>query len=336
MRYPKPFYRTGRDAWVVQLGRRQLTLARGRENEPEAWKAYHRLMAAEGQAAPSEDMTVALACDLFLDRAEQETSAGNYQQYRIKLQDFCDHHGHRRVTDLRIKHLDAWIKAHSWSASTVRGGITAVKACLNWCVRMGHVGSNPLKDAPRPKMGRRTRTVAPQEREIVRGRFDEAFRDFLDALTWTGARPGEVMHLEASHIDWVARHASLPGKTTDRTGLPVGFPLVPPMLELCRRLAEVNPTGPLFRNRDGNPWTPNAVRCRMRRMRSRLGIAGITAYTYRHSYVTDALQRGIPLADVAALVNHRDIRTTMNYNHIDERMDHLRSQAERAIKPDES
>jgi integrase len=298
MKYPKPFYRSGRDAWVVQVGGRQLTLAKGRANEAAAWERYHAIMAEQGRE-PAPTPLAALP-----------------------------------VADLKPYHLEAWLEAHRWSDSTRRGAITMVKAALNWCARQGHIPANPLRDVSRPRMARRTRTVAPAERVAIREQFDPAFADFLDAMSWTGARPGEIMRLEAAHIDWEAAYAELHGKTTGKTGEKIGLSLIPSMVALCRRLADRNPTGPLFRNSRGQPWKPNAVRCRMMRMRKKAGISGVNAYTYRHSYVTDALQNGVPIADVAALVNHRDIRTTMGYNHLTDRREHLRRQAAKAAGDD--
>src|SRR6185437_13753244 len=139
----------------------------------------------------------------------------------------------------------------------------------NWCVEHGHIDANPIRTMKRPKMGRRTRTVSADERALIRGEFADGFGDFLDALTWTGARPGEIMRLEAGHLDLAEGFARLPGKTTGATGELIELPLIPPMLALCQRLAGKYPSGPIFRNRRGKPWTSNAVRCRMRRLRGR-------------------------------------------------------------------
>lgn len=332
MRYPKPYYRTSRQTWCVQIGRDQYTLVKGpkEETKEEGYRRYHALMASRGRAAPVGNLTVAGACELFLDHAERSVKANTYQQYRIKLQQLVDTLGSVKLDELTAEQIADWAASRGWSDSTRRGAITAVKVCLAWCVRTGHATANPARDVKRPRMRRRERTVTAAERAAIRAEFADGFGDFLDALGWTGARPGEVMRLEAAHVDWDAAYAALPGKTTGATGELVEFPLIPPMFELCRRLAEAHPTGPLFRNAKGGPWTENAVRCRMRRLRRRLGIAGVTAYTYRHSFATDALERGVPLADVAALMNHKDVRTTMGYNHLGKRRDHLRRQAERA------
>ena len=50
---PEPFFRNHDGWWYVQLGKEQIKLARGQDNEDAAWRAYYRVMAQRGPAAPS-------------------------------------------------------------------------------------------------------------------------------------------------------------------------------------------------------------------------------------------------------------------------------------------
>ena len=341
--YPKPYWRSQRGTWCVQIAGKQITLAKGQESRAEAYREYHRLMATEGEGESTEPALVMESVLAFLDHAKATIKKASYDQYRIKLADFVKTHGTIRLDKITTKHVAEWVASHKWSQSTRRSAITAVKTWLGWCVRKGMIGVDPVKHMKRPRQTRRERTLSPAERTLARGEFTDGFGDFLDAMGWTGCRPGEIMRLEAAHIDWDRGYAALPGKTTEATALLIEFPLVPPMLALCHHLAAVHPIGPLFRNRDGNPWTISSVRCRMRRLRTRVkrlypdaDLSGVTAYTYRHSFATDALERGVPITDVAALMNHRDIRTTMNYNHLSSRYEHLKRQAEKASGTGES
>jgi len=346
MHQPKPFFRAQRNQWEVEYERgKRRRLCSGPKNsqtEAEAWREYHRLMASLGlETEIKPHLTVELACDLFLTHAEKSVSHGAYEQYRIKLQDFADHYGSLKLDRIRPRHVNEWVAKHEWSQSTVRGAITSLKTCFAWLVREGHLPTDPLKHVKRPKMGRRTRTVTRDERHVIGKAVSPEFRDYLNALAWSGARPGEITRLEAGHVDFETGIARLPGKTTRKTGEMITLVMVPQFADLCRALAEKNPSGPIFRNTKGKPWTTNAVKCAMRRLRDEMkeqgvNLDGVTAYAFRHSFATDALEKGVPLADVAALMNHRDIRTTMNYNHIEERTDHLRRQAGRAISDDAS
>ena len=276
------------------------------------------------------------AVDRFLVDVAAKLKPGTYEQYRIKLVDLANARAKLPLASLTEKHLVDWLNDHRWSNSTRRGAVASLKVWLNWCVKEGMIEKSPAEGVRRPKMGRRERILSGEERASIRGHCNDSFGDMLDALAWTGARPGDVWQLEAAHVDWNEGIARLPGKTTDATGSLLTIHLVPKMLDLCRRLAERYPKGPLFRNSDGEPWNRNSVRCRFRRLRERLKAEGVDlskvgAYTFRHSFATDALERGLGLADVAALMNHADIRTTSHYAHLQQRRSHLKRQAAKAV-----
>ena len=85
------------------------------------------------------------------------------------------------------------------------------------------------------------------------------------------------------------------------------------------------------------PCHRNAVRCRFRRLRQKLGLdAGVVAYAFRHSWTTDALEKGVPIATVAELLGHSDTKmVSAHYSHLHEKREHLRTAA-RSIRPDGS
>src|SRR5207253_2570501 len=95
------------------------------------------------------------------------------------------------------------------------------------------------------------------------------------------------------------------GKTSRRTGRKRVIHLQPEALEICRQLAAEHPDGPIFRNEDGAPWTKDAINCQIRRLRKRAGLGrDVFAYAFRHLFVTDALERSVPVATVAELAGH--------------------------------
>ena len=78
MRTPKPFYRRFNDTWYVQLGKRQVPLAKGEKNEKEAYRRYYEVMAEEPTGRmpnPLPKATVAAVCDLFLEWCQKHKTA---------------------------------------------------------------------------------------------------------------------------------------------------------------------------------------------------------------------------------------------------------------------
>jgi site-specific recombinase XerD len=93
-------------------------------------------------------------------------------------------------------------------------------------------------------------------------------------------------------------------------------------------------SGPLFLNSRGRAWTPNAISCRMKQLRKKLGLPlGTVAYAYRHSHATRALVNGADLATVAELLGHGDLKMlSQHYGHLDKLKDHLKRAAAVAVR----
>jgi hypothetical protein len=47
MHSPKPFYRRFNDSWYVQIGKKQVQLAKGKANEQEAHRRFYQVMDQE-------------------------------------------------------------------------------------------------------------------------------------------------------------------------------------------------------------------------------------------------------------------------------------------------
>jgi integrase len=121
------------------------------------------------------------------------------------------------------------------------------------------------------------------------------------------------------------------GKTSGETGKDRIIYLTERMKELLSKRIAQRGDGILFLNTDGNPWDRNAVRCRFRRLRAKLGLKGVVCYSFRHAFITDGLEAGVGIAQMAELAGHSDTKMINEvYSHLQERREHMREQAERA------
>lgn len=343
MRTPKPFYRRFNDAWYVQIGKKQIRLARGKDNEAEAYRCYFAVMAEEptGEMPPPlSQPIVAVLCDMFLEWSQKNNAPRSYEWYRSFLQDFCQHCGKTPVSDLKPYHVTRWLDRHTKWKSARRCAVIAVKRAFNWAADEGLIVANPIKKVRKQPSASRQRVLAPDERQRILDNYreDDPFRDFLRAMQESGARPGEVATVTAANVDLEQGIWVLPQhKTARKTGKPRVIILTPPLVELSRELIRRYPAGPLFRNLDGKPWTRNAIRCRFRRVRVKLGLGpNLVAYTYRHTFATDALVGGAGIADVCELLGHTNTEMVMrHYQHLREKREHLRQAAGKAARPTE-
>jgi integrase len=379
-KFPKPFFRTARRAWFVQVAGKQVNLGSDRDA---AFRRYHELMGRpKPVAARITADTVLPVLDAFLDWCQKHKAGRTYDWYRGYLESFA-----RAVptglTTVGLKpfHVQQWLDANPGWKTGKRGAVIAVQRAFNWAVRMGLIGVNPVRSVEKPKAGRREHVITAGVFEAILSLVrDTEFRDLLTVCWETGCRPQEALSVEARHVDlaegcWVFPVDESKGKKHQRIVY-----LTDAALAITRRLMAARPSGQLFVNTDRLPWSASALNCRFARLRLTLGrlqakeagqtppklkrlskqqrsdpsirathqeavierrsqiavlakrhVPRYSLYTFRHSWCTHALERGVDAVTVAILMGHRD--TTMIsrvYSHLTQRRDHLRDAVRKA------
>jgi integrase len=152
-------------------------------------------------------------------------------------------------------------------------------------------------------------------------------RDVLEVLWETGTRPVNLARATKEHIasDGYAlvfdEHNTPEGavvhKTFKRTGEAAIVPLTDRAREIVLRLAEENPTGPLFRTPRGLPWTASRLGNTVRNYAKKVGLEGkFIAYSARHTLATVLLQAGRTSSEVASVLGNTPKVVERNYSHI--------------------
>lgn len=281
---PKPFFRTARDAWYVQLGKNQVKLAPGPKNaatEKTAWAAFHRLMTdrADGvpkSANPAAEPTVAEVFEKFLDWCQRHREPRTYEFYRDRIQSFLDASRTAALPadELKPFHVQDWADGKpTWGPMQRRGAIVSVQRPFAWAEKMGHILKSPVRHVEKPPPKRRDQVLTRAEFDAMLAAVpSRPFRDVLEFCWETGARVQEVRLIEARHLTKGGGRVDLPppeakGKKrwrtiylTDRAG------------EIVARLAGERPLGPVFRNTDGLPWEARAFNCCFCRLQKKLGM----------------------------------------------------------------
>jgi integrase/recombinase XerC len=326
----RPWYWEARDVWVVTIAGRRHTLARGKGAKKEATRRFHALMAAAGpERAPAAPRAVKAVFNLYLadlqalvDRGKR--SAVTHRGARWYIESFLKSAPGLAVEDLRPRHVTRWLNAQDWGPTSAANAAKVLLKSLNWARRQGHLADNPLADLECPRPGRRQAIpTAGQAEAMLRRSEGTSLHDFALALRETGCRPTEVRAVTAAMVDLASGTWEVPNKTRRATGKSTRTVyLSPAMVELSRRLCAAHPEGPIFRSGRGRPWTAKAVCAAFDRLRGRLGYGPeAVAYGFRHLFITDALERGIPPATVAELVGHEGLAMIMKalLSHLSER-----------------
>jgi integrase len=152
------------------------------------------------------------------------------------------------------------------------------------------------------------------------------FKPFLKLLHLTGARPGEVAAVTAENFDEANAVVRLREHKTARHGESRTIFLCAEGVALLNDQRARYGSEHLLRNRLGLPYTKNPIVHMMASLRKRAGVAGATAYGYRHAFATDALANGVPDAHVAELLGHSGtVMLHRHYAHLTARAKALRS-----------
>lgn len=329
MRQPKPFFRKFTQSWYVTIDGRQFPLGR---DETAAWDQYHRLMSAR-ENLTSTALKVVDLFEAYLDWVKANRSPGTYEKLQHYLSSFAAFVGSRkRVDALQPRDVTAWLAKHpKWTSSTGNDASSIVQRAFNWAVKHRHLDHTPLPHIPDKPPKRRLEVVYSESdwQDLRAMVTDQPFSDFLDFMWETGCRPLEARSIEARHVDLKNGVVIFPpseakGQRHER----VVF-LTDKAADICRRGVEEHPAGPILRNLQGRPWTRNAINCRFRTIRKKLGRPA-NAYAIRHSYATEALLGGCDSTTLAQLMGHQD--TTMvsrTYAHLARNPRFLSEQAKR-------
>jgi integrase len=178
-----------------------------------------------------------------------------------------------------------------------------------------------------PKASRGAKAIVSAEAHAALVQHADAFfKAFLQLLWLTGARPGEIASLTADAIDIAQGIALLAEHKTAHLGKSRIVFLSAEAVAILRERIAFHPEGLLFPSENaGGVMTAQAIGCRLRRLCIRAGVKHCIAYGYRHGFATDALAKGVPDAQVAALLGHSG--TAMLHKHYS----HLTGQA-RALR----
>lgn len=337
MRQPKPFLRTDRALWYVQIDGRQYNLGR---DKPAAWAEYHRLMGQRDQLGGREELVPVTVRDLlalFLADTERTASGNTFRWYHHFLQRFSKSLPPGLViNDLKPWHVQRWLADCHWGQSSIRGAIRSVKRAFSWAVDAGHIDRSPVARLSKPANVARQTLLSDAQIALCCTAADGTARELITTLARTGCRVQELCAVEARHLTHGGTRWLFPAnehKTGRRTGSPRVVYLTDDVAEICRRLAAASHDGKLYRNSSGRPWNSNGIRCVFRRLRAKHPTLprDLCGTLFRHAWITNALRRGVPAAQVAELAGHSDLKMIMTvYSKLAGLHDHLHEAARKA------
>lgn len=325
-RTPKPWWREQTKAYYAMVGGVQHRL--GTSLKEASARLKELLREPPESRVPSDSLAAVL--DDFLTWTQENRAPKTYRGYKDFCQSFIDLYGTLPVSDIDASHVTAWLTTRkTWNSTTKHDAVTCLKRAFNWAIKNRGLKQNPIASMEKAEAKTRTEIVTLEEfKQILRAIPDREFRDLLRFCWETGCRPQEAKQLEARHVDLAKNRCIIPADEAKKKRLRVIY-LQPKAAVIIRRLMKDRPTGELFLNRWGNPWTAAAVKCRFVRLEEKLGRRYFN-YMFRHSWITRKLKAGVDSHIVGALAGHADTKMIDRvYSHVAEDHEFMLEQAKK-------
>jgi integrase len=275
--------------------------------------------------------------DEYLDYVKEHKSPETYVSYKRYALAWKDKHGKKPVASIRPKHIRDLIQDKFTTRQDGEPFSQSVKAQVEkvtlgifaWATREELIDRNTVKGYERKATFGTRKGWLKQEQfdKLLAQCHDPCFRDLLDVLWLTGARPFEIFQAESHHFDrqkqrFVFRKIDgdkVKGRQKDAVRK---FYVDGKAFEIVCRLCDQYPNGVLFRNRNGQRWriptcsSRMAVLCKQSGVRCQETGEPPTLYHLRHSWATLAHSRGIDIATAAKQLGHKSTKMLMEiYDH---------------------
>ncbi len=212
-----------------------------------------------------------------------------------------------------------WCESEGKAPATIGRRLSTVCGFYNYCSQERLIDRNPAAHVRRPKQNYESSTLGLDRNELgaflvqagLSGGRDHALACLL-ALN--GLRISEALGADIESLDVNRGHRTL--FIRRKGGKTATIPLSPRTARALDLYVGERDTGPIFMNHDGTRRLDRHASARIvRRLAKRAGIdKRISPHSLRHSFITAALDAGVPLRDVQEAASHADPRTTMRYD----------------------
>lgn len=224
------------------------------------------------------------------------------------------------IRSLTVYHLRKYLmelKNRGNSDVTLEGIREVFSSFFNWLQKEKLISDNPCVNlAPIKCMKKNKLPFSSVDieklKESCTNNRDKAIISFLLS---TGCRISEVTQLNKTDVDFQTKQCKVLGKGNKERIVYIDDVTI---LFLNRYFFErEDDFEALFAGKGTCRMTPHGVRAMLKRLEERSGVENVHPHRFRRTLATNLIHRGMPIQEVAKILGHEKLDTTMKYVYID-------------------
>lgn len=228
-----------------------------------------------------------------------------------------------------VRDFLVFLKDQDYSKSTTARKLATLRSFYKFCLKRGHVQTNPVATIRTPKQEKRLpkflelveiqRLLETPDTNTLLGARDRAM---LETMYATGVRVSELVDLNHEDVDFIGEAVHVRGKGKKERLTPISKTA----LLYIQKYLDMRKADPrsatfeakaLFVNKHGQRLSTRSVRRKLDKYLLQCGLDPcISPHTLRHSFATHMLNNGADLRSVQELLGHQSISTTQVYTHL--------------------
>lgn len=223
----------------------------------------------------------------------------------------------RNITVYHLRSYLAAEKTRGIADRTIEGIRQVFSSYFNWLWREKLIDDNPVANLGAVKYAKKTKVILSEVEieKLESGTVLLRDRAIICFLLSTGCRISEMTHLNKVDIDMDGLECTVLGKgNKERTVYlaPVAGMLLQQYLDTR---TDDNPA--LFVGKRRERLTPGGVRAMLTKLAAKVGIAHVHPHMFRRTLATTLIRHGMSIQEVAAILGHDKLDTTMQYVVLD-------------------
>lgn len=268
---------------------------------------------AHGDGSGSDDLLTAFISTKRVEGRSENT----LMQYHRAIQKFFEHIGGINARDVTTYHVRDYLaheQARGLSDTTVESNRQILNGFFGWLAVEKLIPRNPMTNVGAikcKKVVKEAYTDADLERlkRACKGLRDTAL---LNVLRSTGCRVSEVSGLNIDDVNFDRRECLVTGKGNKQRIVYLDAVAVLTLREYIASRSDDLPY--LFVGQRRERLTPFGIRTALKKIAERAGVdTNVHPHKFRRTLITNLLNWGMPLQEVAILAGHGKVETTMKY-----------------------